>query len=54
VPDFGSPAALKKVRILVVCKSFFNAAGGPKDKRDAEVIFARTLRAAAIKKSAND
>jgi hypothetical protein len=22
-PDFGSPAGLKKVRILVVCKSFF-------------------------------
>jgi hypothetical protein len=33
-PDFGSPAGLKKVRILVVCKSFFNTAGGPKDKQD--------------------
>jgi hypothetical protein len=32
-PDFGSPVVLKKVRILIVCKSFFKIAGEPKDKQ---------------------
>jgi hypothetical protein len=37
-PDFGSSAVLKKVRILIVCKSFFNTAGGAKDKQDGALI----------------
>jgi hypothetical protein len=35
------PVALKKVRILIVCKSFFNAAGEPKDKQDWMIIYFR-------------
>ena len=31
---FWFACIVKKVRILVVCKSFFNDAGGPKDKQD--------------------
>jgi hypothetical protein len=35
------PVVLKKVRILIVCKSFFNAAGETKDKQDGMIVFFR-------------